>query len=87
MNPAIYRLSQTVMAVERSLGASLPDEGVIWVTFDDSIITDMAAEKQQDMAEVAAGLMKPCEYRAKWHGGGIAAGETKDEKLSHRPVM
>ena len=52
MNPAIYRLSQTVMAVERSLGASLPDEGVIWVTFDDSIITDMAAEKQQDMAEV-----------------------------------
>lgn len=87
LEKAVAGICRAVMAVERSLGASLPDEGVIWVTFDDSIITDMAAEKQQDMAEVAAGLMKPCEYRAKWHGGGIAAGETKDEKLSHRPVV
>ena len=56
------------MAASRSLGASLPDEGDVRVSFDDSIITDTAAEKQQDMAEVAAGLMKPEEYRSKWYG-------------------
>jgi len=38
------------------------------VTYDDSIITDTSAEKQQDMAEVAAGLMEAREYRAKWYG-------------------
>lgn len=43
-------------------------EGDVRVSFDDSIITDTAAEKQQDMAEVAAGLMEPAEYRAKWYG-------------------
>ena len=38
------------------------------VAFDDSIITDTAAEKAQDMAEVAAGLMGAWEYRRKWYG-------------------
>ena len=38
------------------------------MTLTDSIITDTAAEKQQDMAEVAAGLMLANEYRAKWYG-------------------
>lgn len=50
-------------------GVSPPDEGDVRVNFDDSIITDTAAEKQQDMAEIAAGLMLPDEYRAKWYGG------------------
>ncbi|WP_239283469.1 hypothetical protein [Collinsella sp. An271] len=36
--------------------------------FDDSIITDTAVEKQQNMAEVAAGLMQPEEYRVEWYG-------------------
>ena len=56
------------MAASRSLGVELPNEGDVRVTFDDSIITDTAAEKQQDMAEVAAGLMMPAEYREKWYG-------------------
>ncbi|WP_273446376.1 hypothetical protein [Thermophilibacter provencensis] len=38
------------------------------VTFDGSIITDASAEKRQDMAEVASGLMNAWEYRAKWYG-------------------
>lgn len=50
---------------------NLPDEGDVRVNFDDSIITDTAAEKQQDMAEVAAGLMLPNEYRAKWYGESV----------------
>ena len=46
---------------------SLPDEGDITVMFDDSIITDTAAEKAQDMSEVNI-TMNPWEYREKWYG-------------------
>lgn len=68
LEKAVVGICRAVMAVERSLGTMLPDEGVVRVNFDDSIITDTAAEKQQDMAEVAAGLMMPDEYRRKWCG-------------------
>lgn len=49
------------------LGQHLPDPGEITVNFDDSIITDTASEKQQDMAEVNV-TMNPWEYRMKWYG-------------------
>lgn len=48
-------------------GDSLPDEGLIACRFDDLIITDTAAEKAQDMAEVGI-TMHAWEYRAKWYG-------------------
>ena len=65
---AIAGICHALLATERALGEGLPDEGAVRVTFDDSIITDTSAEKRQDMDEVAAGLMEPWEYRAKWHG-------------------
>lgn len=46
-----------MLAVERTLGTAPPDEGDARTNFDDSLITDTAAEKQQDMVGVAAGLM------------------------------
>ena len=48
-------------------------------SFDGSIIQDTASEKQQDMAEVAAGLMLPAEYRMKWYGedAATAAGHSR----------
>lgn len=61
-------ISRAVMAVSRALGESIPDEGGMRVLFDDSIIQDTAAEKAQDMAEIAAGLLRPWEYRVKWLG-------------------
>ena len=61
-------ISRAVMAVSRVLGESIPDEGGMRVLFDDSIIQDTAAEKAQDMAEIAAGLLRPWEYRVKWLG-------------------
>lgn len=70
---AIAGICRALLAVERRIGVGLPDEGGIRVTFDDSIITDTTAEKRQDMDEVAAGLMEPWEYRAKWHGEGEVA--------------
>lgn len=65
---ALAGICRALMAAERHLGADLPDEGQVRVAFDDSIISDTAAEKRQDMDEVAAGLMQPWEYRVKWYG-------------------
>ena len=70
------RIEESVTAVCKAilqcgrafLDAPKNDEGHITVMFDDSIITDTAAEKAQDMAEVSAGLMNEWEYRAKWYG-------------------
>ena len=70
---AIAGICRALLAAERRLGVGLPDEGLVRVTFDDSIITDTTAEKRQDMDEVAAGLMEPWEYRAKWYGEGEVA--------------
>ena len=42
-------------------------EGLISCRFDDSNITDTAAEKAQVMAEVGV-TMHAWEYRAKWYG-------------------
>lgn len=71
LEKAVAEICRAVMAVSRSLGAILPDEGDVRVGFDESIITDTATEKQQDMAEVAAGLMEPAEYREKWYGDTV----------------
>ena len=65
---ALAGICRALLAVERGLGVELPDEGQVRVSFDDSIIVDTAAEKRQDMGEVAAGLMQPWEYRCKWYG-------------------
>lgn len=64
----IVDVSHAVLACARGMGASVPDEGEVSVIFDDSIVQDTEAEKSRDMAEVAAGLMLPWEYRAKWYG-------------------
>lgn len=62
----------------RMVGEQLPPEGEVRVSFDDSIITDTAAEKSQDMAEVSAGLMAAWEYRMKWYGEDEATAKAND---------
>ena len=68
MQGAICGVSRALLACARTLGHKIPDEGDVGVLFDDSIVQDTTAEKKQDMAEVAAGLMETWEYRAKWYG-------------------
>lgn len=36
--------------------------------WDDSIIVDAETEREQDRKDLAAGIMRPEEYRAKWYG-------------------
>ena len=89
---AIAGICRALLAAERRLGVELPDEGLVRVTFDDSIITDTTAEKRQDMDEVAAGLLEPWEYRAKWYGEdeatarrGTAASESSLNRGARSP--
>lgn len=64
---ALVGIAQVVMAISRSFGESIPNEGLVRVQYDDSIIQDTAAEKAQDMAEVGVTL-NPWEYRMRWLG-------------------
>lgn len=65
---AIKRIVHASLHFAREfLGERLPPEGEVTVTFDDSIVTDTASEKAQDMAELNV-AMNPWEYRMKWYG-------------------
>ena len=63
---AIKDIARAVMCVSRGFGESIPDEGEVHVQFDDSIIQDTAAEKEQDMREVGV-TMGAWEYRMRWY--------------------
>lgn len=64
---SLTNLSHALLHMNRSFGKELADEGEVHVLFDDSIISDTAAEKAQDMVEVGV-TMHAWEYRAKWYG-------------------
>ena len=70
---ALAGVSRALLACERAMGTDLPPEGDVRVIYDDSIVQDTAAEKDQDMKEVSAGLMGADEYREKWYGDGGAS--------------
>ena len=64
---AIVSIARAAMHVSRGFGESIPNEGITSVQFDDSIIQDTAAEKEQDMREVGV-TMGAWEYRMRWYG-------------------
>ena len=80
---ALSDCAHALLHVERGLGVSLPDEGEVRVTFDDSIVTDTAAEKAQDMREVGV-TMHPWEYRAKWYGEDEPTARARAQGLGAR---
>ncbi|WP_055155039.1 phage portal protein [Faecalicatena contorta] len=40
----------------------------IAISWDDSLVTDKKTEREQDLQDLAAGIMQPWEFRAKWYG-------------------
>lgn len=74
----IADISRALLVCARGMGEATPDEGDVRVLFDDSIIQDTEAEKTRDMKEVAAGLMRPREYRMRWYG--------EDEQTARRNI-
>lgn len=49
---SLANIAHTVMAVSRHFGEDIPHEGFIRISFDDSIIQDVDAEKARDMRGV-----------------------------------
>ena len=53
------------------------------VQYDDSIIQDTAAEKEQDMREVGV-TMAAWEYRAKWYGEDEKTAKARAQELGKK---
>lgn len=76
----IAGICRSLLSVYRGLGESLPDEGSIRVDFDDSVITDTAAEKRLAMSEVGVTL-HPYEYRMRFYGESEEEARKRSEGL------
>ena len=62
-------------------GAGADENCGVSVRLDDSVITSREALREQDRADVAAGLLLPHEYRMRWYG------ETREEALAALAVQ
>ncbi len=49
----------------------------ITMSWDDSLVTDKQAEREQDLKDLAAGVMQAYEYRMKWYGEDEATAREK----------
>ncbi len=47
------------------------------VSWDDSLVTDKKTEREQDLQDLAAGIMQPWEYRMKWYGEDEETAKTR----------
>ncbi len=57
---------------------ALPGSVNLAISWDDSLVTDKKAEREQDLQDLAAGIMQAYEYRMKWYG--------EDEKTAREKV-
>lgn len=80
LNRVLAQLIQAIIRAGASIGIhGLEEDAEISVMFDDSIIEDKTAERQNDRQDVAMGAMSLAEYRAKWYG------ETLEEAQGNLP--
>ena len=56
------------------------------ITFDDSVFRSLQSEREQDMRDLALGVMTKEEYRAKWYGETIEQAK-KMLPIEEEPVM
>lgn len=77
LEAVLKELIQIIARLGRIVGKDTDPDSDIAIEFDDSIIEDKAAERQQDRTDMAAGIMSKAEYRAKWYG------ETEEEAKKH----
>ncbi|EHF01186.1 hypothetical protein HMPREF1008_01666 [Olsenella sp. oral taxon 809 str. F0356] len=80
LEDSLAGISHAVMAVSRTLGEQIADEGEVHVTFDDSIVQDTDAEKARDMREVGV-TMAAWEYRMRWYGEDEATARKRAHEL------
>ena len=68
MEDVLKRLVRIIIRLGIVTGNTLDQNTDIVIDFDDSIIEDKGAERQQDRQDVSMGVMRHEEYRAKWYG-------------------
>ena len=64
-----------------AMNAGLDEDVEISVDFDDSIIEDKTAERNNDRQDLAAGIMNDWEYRAKWYNEDEATAKAALPKM------
>lgn len=79
LEDVLKELIQIIIRLGVVLGNDLNQDSEITIDFDDSIIEDKSAERQQDRQDVSMGVMPLAEYRAKWYG------ETEEEAAANLP--
>ena len=68
LDDVLKQLIQIIIRLGIVTGNALDINTDIVIAFDDSIIEDKGAERQQDRQDVSMGVMRHEEYRAKWYG-------------------
>lgn len=81
LNDALMELYRIIARLGRVIGESTNPDPEIVISFDDSIIEDKQAERNEDRKDVAMGAMRLDEYRAKHYG------ETLEEAAKNLPVQ
>lgn len=80
LDGVLERLVRAIIRAGVAIGEkSLVVDSKVEIRFDDSIIQDKAAERQNDRQDVAMGAMSLAEYRSKWYG------ETKEKAQANLP--
>ena len=64
-----------------AMNAGLDEDVEISIDFDDSIIEDKTAERNNDRQDLAAGIMNDWEYRAKWYNEDEATAKAALPKM------
>ena len=64
------------------LGYDLLQDAKVIVTIPDGVVTNDAAEKEQDRQDVRDGIMSKAEYRAKWYGETLEDAQQKIDEMN-----
>lgn len=77
LESVLKELIRIIARLGQMTGVNADPDSEIVIEFDDSIIEDKSAERQQDRSDMAAGVMTKLDYRMKWYG------ETEEEAQKH----
>lgn len=79
LNDVLIELYRIIARLGKVMGFGTNPDSEIVINFDDSIIEDKQAERNEDRKDVAMGVMRLDEYRAKYYG------ETEEEAAKNLP--
>lgn len=68
INVLTNMIKQILWTANNIFGYALDQNASVDIIIPDGVVTNDAADKEQDRADVAAGLMTKVEYRMKWYG-------------------